>query len=73
MILLIVWLLIGAYGLVENADLITSVEDKKNRLFGMGLIVIGTPFRIITGIFEYMLEQIFGEEWEDGDDSGKPC
>lgn len=65
MLLLICWLLIGAYGLVENADLITSVEDKKNRLLGMGLIVAGTPFRIITGIFEYMLEQIFGEGFND--------
>ena len=70
---IILWMLIGMYGLVENAELIACTEDKWLKGFGMLIIVISTPLRIICGIFEYMLEQIFGEGWEDEDDSGKPC
>ena len=66
---LILWLLIGMYGLVENAELIAAVEDKKMKSLGMLLLVICTPIRIICGIFEYLLEQTRGEGF-DGDDTG---
>ena len=66
---LILWMLIGMYGLIENAELIAAVEDKKMKSLGMLLLVICTPIRIICGIFEYMLEQTLGEGF-DGDDTG---
>ena len=64
--LLIFWVLIGMYGLVENAEAIAAVEDKKIKILGMIIIIICTPIRIICGIFDYILEQIFGEEFDDG-------
>ena len=64
--LLIFWILIGMYGLVENAEIIAAVEDKKMKILGMIIIIICTPLRIICGIFDYILEQIFGEEFDDG-------
>ena len=66
---LILWLLIGMYGLVENAELIAAVENKKKKGLGMLLLIIYTPIKIICGIFEYLLEQILGEGF-DGDDTG---
>ena len=66
---LILWMLIGMYGLVENAELIATVEDKKMKSLGMLLLVICTPIRIICSIFEYLLEQTLGEGF-DGDDTG---
>ena len=63
---LILWLLIGMYGLIENAEIIAAVEDKKMKILGMIIIIICTPIRIICGIFDYILEQIFGEEFDDG-------
>ena len=47
---LILWMLIGMYGLIENAELIAAVEDKKMKSLGMLLLVICTPIRIICGI-----------------------
>lgn len=66
---LILWLLIGMCGLVENAELIAAVENKKMKSLGMLLLVICTPIRLLSGIFEYMLEQTLGEGF-NGDDTG---
>ena len=67
--ILICWLLVGIYGLVENAELIHTVEDKRRRLAGIALIVVSTPIRIGAGIFDYLLEQVF-DDW--GEEDGKP-
>lgn len=70
--ILVCWLLVGIYGLVENAELINTVEDKRRRLAGIVLIVVSTAIRIGAGIFDYLLEQVF-DEWgeEDEDDTYK--
>lgn len=70
MILLIFWLLIGGYGLVENSDIINTIEDKKMKALGMTVITFSTPLYILTGIFDFILEQIFGEGWGNSDGTG---
>ena len=71
--ILIAWLVIGAYFLVQNSDMIAEVADEKRKLVGMIIITFSSPFYMIVEMFDYMLEQIFGEEWKDENDSGKPC
>lgn len=63
--IIIFWLIIGMSGLIENAELIAGLEDKKLRFLGMFIIVLSMPIRIIAGIFDYLLEEIFGEEFDD--------
>ena len=57
---LIFWLLIGMYGLVENAESIAAVENKKKKGLGMLLLLICTPIKIFCGIFEYLLDITLG-------------
>jgi hypothetical protein len=71
--ILIAWLVVGAYFLVQNSDTIAEVADEKRKLVGMIIITFSSPFYMIVEMFDYMLEQIFGEEWKDEDDSSKPC
>lgn len=75
MFILIAWLVVGAYFLVQNSDMIAEVTDERRKLVGMIIITFSSPFYMIVEMFDYMLEQIFGEEWKDGNenDSGKPC
>ena len=74
MFILIAWLILGAYFLVQNSDMIAELDDDKMKMLGMVLIVFSSPFYMIVEMFDYMLEQIFGEEWnDDEDDSSKPC
>ena len=55
-------------------DRIAEMKDDKIKILGMVLIVFSSPFYMIVEMFDYMLGQIFGEEWNnDEDDSGKPC
>lgn len=70
--ILVCWLLVGIYGLVENAELIHTVEDKRRRLAGIALIVVSTPIRFGASIFDYLLEQVFDEWGEEDDDFSKP-
>lgn len=63
--IIIFWLIIGMSGLIENAELIAGLEDKKLRFLGMFIIVLSMPIRIIAGIFDYLLEEIFGGEFDD--------
>lgn len=71
--ILIAWLVIGAYFLVQNSDMIAEVADERRKLVGMIIITFSSPFYMIVEMFDYMLEQIFGEEWKDENDSSKPC
>jgi hypothetical protein len=71
--ILIAWLVVGAYFLVQNSDAIAEVTDERRKLVGMIIITFSSPFYMIVEMFDYMLEQIFGEEWKDENDSGKPC
>lgn len=73
MFILIAWLVVGAYFLVQNSDMIAGVTDERRKLVGMIIITFSSPFYMIVEMFDYMLEQIFGEEWKDEDDSSKPC
>ncbi len=75
MFILIAWLVVGAYFLVQNSDMIAEVTDERRKLVGMIIITFSSPFYMIVEMFDYMLEQIFGEEWKDGNenDSSKPC
>ena len=73
MFILIAWLVVGAYFLVQNSDTIAEVTDERRKLVGMIIITFSSPFYMIVEMFDYMLEQIFGEEWKDENDSGKPC
>ena len=73
MFILIAWLVIGAYFLVQNSDMIAEVKDERRKLVGMIIITFSSPFYMIVEMFDYMLEQIFGEDWKDENDSGKPC
>lgn len=56
---IIIWLIVGCYGLVENADAIAEVESKGLKLAGMAIITITTPFYLIVEIFDYVIAQIF--------------
>lgn len=71
--ILIAWLVVGAYFLIQNSDMIAEVTDEKRKLVGMIIITFSSPFYMIVEMFDYMLEQIFGEEWKDENDSSKPC
>ena len=71
--ILIAWLVVGAYFLVQNSDMIAEVTDERRKLVGMIIITFSSPFYMIVEMFDYMLEQIFGEEWKDENDSSKPC
>lgn len=73
MFILIAWLVVGAYFLVQNSDMIAEVKDERRKLVGMIIITFSSPFYMIVEMFDYMLEQIFGEDWKDENDSGKPC
>lgn len=73
MFILIAWLVVGAYFLVQNSDMIAEVTDERRKLVGMIIITFSSPFYMIVEMFDYMLEQIFGEEWKDENDSSKPC
>lgn len=75
MFILIAWLILGAYFMVQNSDMIAEVTDEKMKMLGIVLIVFSAPFYMIVEMFDYMLEQIFGEDWNNGNenDSGKPC
>lgn len=73
MFILIAWLVVGAYFLVQNSDMIAEVTDERRKLVGMIIITFSSPFYMIVEMFDYMLEQIFGEDWKDENDSGKPC
>ena len=71
--ILIAWLVVGAYFLVQNSDMIAEVTDERRKLVGMIIITFSSPFYMIVEMFDYMLEQIFGEEWKDENDPSKPC
>ncbi len=73
MFIFIIWMLLGGFLLVENSDLISSVEDKKTRAIGMAVIVAGAPFYMLNNLFDYMLGEIFGDAWEDDDDETGAC
>ena len=75
MFILIAWLVVGAYFLIQNSDVIAEVKDERRKLVGMIIITFSSPFYMIVEMFDYMLEQIFGEEWKDGNenDPSKPC
>lgn len=72
-ILLIVWLILGGYYLVQNSDIIAETNDEKMKMLGMVIIAFSAPFYMIVEMFNYMLEQIFGDEWGDEDDGSKMC
>lgn len=71
--IIIIWLLIGGYMLVENADLIASAEDKKTKAIGMAIITVAAPIWMLNNLFDYMLEEIFGENWEGNDNDKGTC
>lgn len=71
--ILIAWLVVGAYFLVQNSDMIAEVKDERRKLVGIIIITFSSPFYMIVEMFDYMLEQIFGEDWKDENDSSKPC
>lgn len=73
MFILIAWLVIGAYFLVQNSDMIAEATDERRKLIGIIIITFSSPFYMIVEMFDYMLEQIFGEDWKDENDSSKPC
>lgn len=69
--ILVVWLLLGGYMLVENSDLIASLEDKQTKAIAMAIITVSAPFYMLNNLFDYMLGEIFGDAWEDdGDETG---
>lgn len=72
-IVLIVWLILGGYYLVQNSDIIAETQDEKMKLLGMVIIAFSAPFYMIVEMFNYMLEQIFGDNWKDEDDGTKMC
>lgn len=72
-IILIVWLILGGYYLVQNSDIIAETKDEKKKLLGMVIIAFSAPFYMIVEMFNYMLEQIFGDNWGDEDDGTKMC
>lgn len=69
----IIWMLLGGYMLVENSDLIASVDDKKTKAIGMAVITVAAPFCMLNNLFDYMLGEIFGDVWEDDDDETGTC
>ena len=73
MFILIAWLVMGAYFLVQSSDMIAEVKDERRKLVGIIIITFSSPFYMIVEMFDYMLEQIFGEDWKDENDSSKPC
>lgn len=75
MFILIAWLILGAYFLVQNSDTIAEMQDDKMKMLGMVLIVFSAPFYMIVEMFDYMLGQVFGTDWEkeDDDDGPKTC
>lgn len=75
MFILIAWLILGAYFLVQNSDTIAEMQDDKIKMLGMVLIVFSAPFYMIVEMFDYMLGQVFGTDWEkeDDDDGPKTC
>lgn len=75
MFILITWLILGAYFLVQNSDTIAEMQDDKMKMLGMVLIVFSAPFYMIVEMFDYMLGQVFGTDWEkeDDDDGPKTC
>lgn len=72
-IVLIVWLILGGYYLVQNSDIIAETKDEKMKMLGMVIIAFSAPFYMIVEMFNYMLEQIFGDSWGDEDDGSKMC
>lgn len=62
--ILIIWLLLGGYLLVENSDLIASTDDKKTKAIGMAVITFSAPFAMLNCLFEYMLGEIFGDAYD---------
>lgn len=69
----VIWMLLGGYMLVENSDLIASVDDKKTKAIGMAIITVAAPFYMLNNLFDYMLGEIFGDAWEDDDDEAGTC
>lgn len=64
MIILIVWLFLGAFALVQNDELIASAENKKDRAIGMAVITLSAPFYIIVEVFDYILGEIFNDKFK---------
>lgn len=64
MTILIVWLLLGMFALVQNGDLIAGTENKKDRAIGMVVITLSAPFYIIIEIFDYVLGEIFDDKFK---------
>lgn len=63
-IILIVWLLLGMFILVQNSDLIATTENKKDKIIGMVVFILSAPFYIIIEIFDYILGEIFDDKFK---------
>lgn len=64
MIVLIVWLFLGMFALVQNDELIASTESKKDRAIGIAVITLSAPFYIIVEVFDYILGEIFDDKFK---------
>jgi hypothetical protein len=73
MFILIAWLILGAYFMVQNSDMIAEVTDEKMKMLGIALIVFSAPFYMIVEMFDYMLGQVFGEGWDNDGDNNNCC
>lgn len=73
MFILIAWLILGAYFMVQNSDVIAELKDDKMKMLGMVLIVFSAPFYMIVEMFDYMLGQVFGEGWDNDDNNNNYC
>lgn len=71
--ILVIWMLLGGYMMVENSDLIASLEDKQTKAIAMAIITVSAPFYMLNNLFDYMLGEIFGDAWEDDDDETGTC
>ena len=73
MFILIAWLILGAYFMVQNSDMIAEVTDEKMKMLGIDVIVFSAPFYMIVEMFDYMLGQVFGEGWDNDGDNNNCC
>jgi hypothetical protein len=70
-IIILLWGIISALEFIEYVPFIKEIESNNDKFIVLLIFLISGPFFAITNIFNYILDILMPEGWNDEDDSDK--
>ena len=70
-IIVLLWRVISTLEFIEYAPFIKEIESNSDKFIVLLIFLIGGPFFAITNVFNYILDILMPEGWNDEDDSNK--